>query len=211
MLNTTLLHRASRRLVACAAVGFLAAAPACSAAIGQFVWAADYVAQTPNAARGTYLVGAGDMLSVQVFDNDRISTRGRVRSDGKFAMPLLKDLDVAGKTPLQIAGDIEKLLRDSNLVVNPRVNVIVDEVPLVQITVLGAVGRAGNFAMNPGTGVAEALASAGGLTEYAHKDRIFVLRKVPTPVRIRFTFASLTDIGPAGSFRLQQGDIVVVE
>ena len=151
------------------------------------------------------------MLSVQVFDNDRISTRGRVRSDGKFAMPLLKDLDVAGKTPLQIAGDIEKLLRDSNLVVNPRVNVIVDEVPLVQITVLGAVGRAGNFAMNPGTGVAEALASAGGLTEYAHKDRIFVLRKVPAPVRIRFTFASLTDIGPAGSFRLQQGDIVVVE
>lgn len=211
MLNTTLLHRASRRLVAFAAVGFFAVTSACSAAIGQFVWAADYLAQTPNAARGTYLVGAGDMLSVQVFDNDRISTRGRVRSDGKLAMPLLKDLDVAGKTPLQIAGDIEKLLRDSNLVVNPRVNVVVDEVPLVQISVLGAVGRAGNFAMNPGTGVAEALAGAGGLTEYAHKDRIFVLRKVPTPVRIRFTFASLTDVGPAGSFRLQQGDIVVVE
>ena len=211
MLNTTLLHRASRRLVAFAAVGFFAVTSACSAAIGQFVWAADYLAQTPNAARGAYLVGAGDMLSVQVFDNDRISTRGRVRSDGKLAMPLLKDLDVAGKTPLQIAGDIEKLLRDGNLVVNPRVNVVVDEVPLVQITVLGAVGRAGNFAMNPGTGVAEALAGAGGLTEYAHKDRIFVLRKVPTPVRIRFTFASLTDVGPAGSFRLQQGDIVVVE
>ena len=211
MLNTTLLHRASRRLVAFAAVGFFAVTSACSAAIGQFVWAADYLAQTPNAARGTYLVGAGDMLSVQVFDNDRISTRGRVRSDGKLAMPLLKDLDVAGKTPLQIAGDIEKLLRDSNLVVNPRVNVVVDEVPLVQISVLGAVSRAGNFAMNPGTGVAEALAGAGGLTEYAHKDRIFVLRKVPTPVRIRFTFASLTDVGPAGSFRLQQGDIVVVE
>lgn len=211
MLNTTLFHRASRRLVASLAVMSIVVTAGCSAAIGQFVWAADYVSQTPNAARGTYVVGVGDMLAVQVFDNDKISTRGRVRSDGRLAMPLIKDLDVAGKTPIQIAGDVEKMLRDSNLVVNPRVNVIVEEVPPVQITVLGAVGRAGNFAMSPGSGVAEALASAGGLTEYAHKDRIFVLRKVPTPVRIRFTFASLTDIGPAGSFRLQQGDIVVVE
>ena len=211
MSNTTLFHRTSRRFLTVLVTGSLVVAAGCSAAIGQFVWAADYVAQTPNAARGTYLVGVGDLLSVQVFDNDRISTRGRVRTDGKLAMPLIKDMEVAGKTPLQIAGDVEKLLRDSNLVVNPRVNVIVEEVPQVQITVLGAVGRAGNFAMNPGTGVAEALAGAGGLTEYAHKDRIFVLRKVPAPIRIRFTFASLTDVGPAASFRLQQGDIVVVE
>ena len=211
MSNTTLFHRTLRRFLTVLVTGSLVVAAGCSAAIGQFVWAADYVAQTPNAARGTYLVGVGDLLSVQVFDNDRISTRGRVRTDGKLAMPLIKDMEVAGKTPLQIAGDVEKLLRDSNLVVNPRVNVIVEEVPQVQITVLGAVGRAGNFAMNPGTGVAEALAGAGGLTEYAHKDRIFVLRKVPAPIRIRFTFASLTDVGPAASFRLQQGDIVVVE
>ncbi len=211
MLITTLIYRASRQYVAFVAAVVFVTTAGCSAAIGPFVWAADYVAQSPNSATGTYVVGIGDLLSVQVFDNDKISTRGRVRTDGKLAMPLIQDLEVAGKTPLQIAGDVEKRLRDANIMVSPRVNVVVDEVPPVQITVLGAVGRAGNFAMNPGAGVAEALASAGGLTDYAHKDRIFVLRKLPTAVRIRFTFASLTDIGPAGSFRLQHGDIVVVE
>jgi polysaccharide biosynthesis/export protein len=211
MLNTTLLHHAARRVVALMLFAVPGVSAGCSAAIGQFVWAADYVAQTPSSASGTYLLGAGDLLSIQVFDNDKISTRGRVRADGKLAMPLLQDLEVAGKSPLQIAGEVEKRLRDGNLVVSPRVNVVVDEVPQVQITVIGAVSRAGNFAMNPGTGVAEALASAGGLTDYAHKDRIFVVRKLPKAVRIRFTFASLTDLGPAGTFRLQQGDIVVVE
>lgn len=211
MLNTTLLHRASRRLVAFVAVGALAFVSGCSAAIGQFVWSQDYLAQSPSSASGTYVVGIGDLISVQVFDNDKVSARGRVRADGKLAMPLIRDLDVAGRTPIQIAGDVEKQLRDGNFVLNPRVNVIIEDVPQVQITVLGAVSRAGNFAMTPGSGLAEALASAGGLTEYAHKDRIFVLRKLPTPVRIRFTFASLTDIGPVATFRLQHGDIVVVE
>jgi polysaccharide biosynthesis/export protein len=211
MLNTTLLHRASRLFAAFVSVCTVVLTAGCSAAVGQFVWSTDYLAQTPSSASGGYVVGIGDLLSVQVFDNDKISARGRVRSDGKLALPLIRDLEVVGKTPIQIAGDVEKLLRDGNLVLNPRVNVTVEDVPPVQITVIGAVSRAGNFAMTPGSGLAEALASAGGLTEYAHKDRIFVVRKLPTPVRIRFTFASLTDIGPAGTFRLQQGDIVVVE
>ena len=51
----------------------------------------------------------------------------------------------------------------------------------------------------------------GGLTDFAHKDRIFVVRKLPTAVRIRFTFQSLTDTGAASRFRMQQGDIIVVE
>ncbi len=183
----------------------------CSAAIGQFTWAADYLTQTPNAATGTFVVGVGDELGIRVFDNDKMSTRARVRSDGKIAMPLINDLAVAGKTPLQVAADVEKALRDQNLVINPRVTISVENVPEVRVTVIGAVSRAGNLTLAPGSGVAEALAGAGGLTDYAHKDRIFVLRKLPTPVRIRFTFASLTDTGPAGSFKLQSGDILVVE
>jgi polysaccharide biosynthesis/export protein len=178
---------------------------------GPFIWAADYVAQTPSAAVNTYVVGVGDLLAVQVYDNEKISTRGRVRSDGKLAVPLINDVAVAGKTPTQVAAEVEKMLRDLNLVLSPRVNVVVEEVLPFRITVLGAVDKAGTYSVDPGSGVAEALAGAGGLTEFAHKDRIFVLRKVPTPIRIRFTFASLTDTGPAGAFRLQQGDIVVIE
>jgi polysaccharide biosynthesis/export protein len=178
---------------------------------GPFIWAADYVASTPSAVVNTYTVGVGDLIAVQVFDNDKISTRGRVRTDGKLSIPLINDVVVAGKTPKQVATDVERALRDQNIVLAPRVNVVVDEVLPMRITVLGAVSKAGTYPVDPGSGVAEALAGAGGLTEFAKKDRIFVLRKTPTPVRIRFTFESLTGTGPSGAFRLQQGDIVVVE
>jgi polysaccharide biosynthesis/export protein len=170
-----------------------------------YVWAADYVAQEPSAADATYRIGVGDMLSVQVFDNERLSAKGRVRSDGKLSIPLINDAVMAGKTPRQAAVDVEKALRDGNLVLNPRVNVVVDEVLPVRVSVLGAVVRAGFLQVDPGSGVAEALAAAGGLNEFAHKDRIYV------PVRIRFTFASLTDTGASSAFRLRQGDVIVVE
>ena len=178
---------------------------------GAFVWAADYVAREPGAADAQYVVGIGDLIAVQVFDNDKISGRGRVRSDGKLALPLINDILVAGKTPAQVASGVQAALKDGNFVLNPRVNVVVEDVAPVRVTVLGSVSKAGTYPVESGNGVAEALAAAGGLTEFAHKDRIYVLRKVPTPVRIRFTFSSLTQMGPASRFRLKQGDIVVVE
>ena len=62
------------------------------------------------------------------------------------------------------------------------------------------------------TGVAQALAAAGGLTTFAHKDRIFVVRSTPEPVRIHFTYEALTrKVGKASQFRLKPGDIIVVE
>lgn len=198
--------RATLLLSTLVALGACAAPPG-----GPFVWVADYMSRDANAADSTYTVGVGDLLVVQVFDNDKISGRGRVRSDGKLALPLVNDILVAGKTPTQVAADVQQALKDGKFVLNPRVNVVVEDVLPVKVTVLGAVSKAGNYAVDPGSGVAEALAGAGGLTEFAHKDRIFVLRKVPTPVRIRFTFTSLTDMGPASKFRLQQGDIIVVE
>jgi polysaccharide export outer membrane protein len=80
------------------------------------------------------------------------------------------------------------------------------------VAILGAVARPGTYTLDRSNGVADALASAGGLTEFAHKDRIFVLRRTPTPARIRFTLAALTDsIGPAALFRLRSGDVVVAE
>jgi polysaccharide export outer membrane protein len=60
--------------------------------------------------------------------------------------------------------------------------------------------------------VADALAAAGGLTEFAHKDRIYVLRRQPTPVRIRFQFNQLFEQGNlAARFTLRPGDVVLVD
>jgi polysaccharide export outer membrane protein len=76
------------------------------------------------------------------------------------------------------------------------------------------VTRPGVYDLERGAGVLPALAAAGGLTDFAHRNAVYVLR--PTrdraPLRIRFTFAALTRAEPkAASFVLRQGDSVVVE
>ena len=178
---------------------------------GPFVWVDQYAADAPAATE--YLISAGDLVSVQVWDNDKLSARARVRSDGRISMPLLGDVQIAGKTPKAVASEVEGELKAKNYVVTPRVNVLVDEVTPVSVSVLGAVARPGSYTFRAeGGGVAEAIAAAGGLTDFAHKDRIFVVRRTPQPVRIRFTFKALTSAtGKAAAFRLQSGDVVVAE
>jgi polysaccharide export outer membrane protein len=200
----------ARRAAAVVLTTALVALSGCTSGHGPFVWAEEYPVSTPRAADG-YLIGVGDLLLVQVYDNDKISTRGRVRSDGRLSMPLVEDLDVAQKSPRQVAREIERRLRDASLVLDPHVNVIVEEVQPVKVAVLGAVARSGTYTLEPGSGVAEALASAGGLTEFAHRDQIYVLRRSPTLTRIRFTFDSLTETGRAATFRLQTGDVIVAD
>jgi polysaccharide export outer membrane protein len=78
--------------------------------------------------------------------------------------------------------------------------------------VLGEVNRPGIYALPIGAGVLQALAAASGLTQYASKDRIFVVRDSPQRARIRFEFSQLTQAeGKAATFRLRVGDVVVVE
>jgi polysaccharide export outer membrane protein len=159
---------------------------------------------------GEYTIGVGDMLSIQVFDQEKMSARMRVRSDGRITLQLVNDIEASDKTPAKLAADIESALKA--LVLNPRVTVIVEESSPMTISVLGEVGMAGLQQLQRGAGVAQALASAGGLTHFAHKDRIFVVRNIPKPIRIHFTYDQLTKkVGRASSFLLRPGDVVVVE
>jgi polysaccharide export outer membrane protein len=158
-----------------------------------------------------YLIGAGDQLAVQVWDNEKLWTRGRVRADGKMSMPLLNDVSVAGKPPAQVARELERQLRDANLVLNPHVSVLIEEVQAVKVSVLGKVTRPGSYTMEQGAGVAEAIASAGGLNDFADRDEIYLMRRSPNLVRIRFTFKALTAGGRAALFKLRHGDVVVAE
>ena len=147
------------------------------------------------------------MLNVQVYDQDKLSGRVRVRSDGKITIALLNDLQAAGKTPVALAAEIEASLK---AVLNvPRVTVVVDESSQLTISILGEVAKAGMATLPRDAGVALALAAAGGLSTFAHKDRIYVVR---AGQRIQFSYVDLlrgTGRGP--SFRLRLGDVIVVE
>jgi len=95
--------------------------------------------------------------------------------------------------------------------VAPVVTVSVEQSAQILIPVLGEVKNAGTFTVDPGSSVLVALADAGGLSDYASSDRIFVLRK-GLDHRVRFRLSDLRAGDPKSlAFTLQAGDIVVVE
>ncbi len=176
-----------------------------------FVWADEW--RSPDAADpdGEYVVGVGDALNVQVWENEKLSARVRVRSDGQVSLPFLNDVPAAGLTPVRLARDLEERLRQ--FIVTPQVTVAVDEARPLSVSVLGQVGEPGLHSLAPGSGVAQALAAAGGLKDFAKRDRIFVVRTTGMlPTRIRMTWEAVSaGLGTAGRLRLRSGDVVVVE
>lgn len=178
---------------------------------GTFVWVDEIPAAefTPRPEAGNYVIANGDMLNVRVYNQDPLSTRARVRPDGKLSMPLIGDVEARGKRPAELAKLLEVRLKE--FIVAPAVTVIVEESQAMVISVVGEVSRPGNVPLENGAGVLQALAAAGGPNEFADRDRIFVFRKNPQ-LRVRFTYESLTrGEGRGPAFALQQGDVVVVE
>jgi polysaccharide export outer membrane protein len=164
----------------------------------------------PDPTAGEYLINIGDTLNIQVWDQAQMSGRMRVRNDGRVSLPFVNDAVAAGKSPSKLAADLEASLK--SVVLNPRVTVVVDDAKPLIISVLGEVGKPGPQPLERDTGVAQALAAAGGLTAFAHKDRIFVVRTTPEPARIHFTYDELTRrVGAASIFKLRPGDVIIVE
>jgi polysaccharide biosynthesis/export protein len=191
-----------------ALIGALAAVSC--AHVGSYVWVDDYKTAAEAEGGGEYLIAPGDLLAVHVYREDAMSTRERVRQDGKVSVPLLHDVQAAGLTPRQLAEQIQVRLKEFINV--PRVTVAVEETRPLTVPVLGEVAHPGQYPLERGAGVLEALAASGGFTDYAHRDRIFVLRRDQTLSRIRFTFEALSrGQGRAAAFRLRAGDAVVVE
>ena len=192
---------------------FVAAFALLGCGAGNYVWVDDFAdPHGPSAPEGDYAITSGDVLSIRVYNQDTISTRGRVGTDGKIAIPLVGELDARGLTPATLSSQIEARLKP--FIVAPSVATIVEEAQPVKVAVVGEVGHPGVLSVTPGTRVLQVLALAGGVTEYANRDRIFVLRDRPAhgPFRIRLTYYNLTrGLGRAATFRVESGDTVVVE
>lgn len=171
-----------------------------------YVWVNDL----PRDQRANdYAIASGDTVSVRVFNQDNLSTRAHVRSDGKIAVPIVGDVIVRGKSPTDVSKDLEGRLKA--YVVTPIVMTTIEESQPTSVSVLGEVQHPGNYAVDTSSGVLTALAAAGGFTQFASHDSIYLVRRDPAQ-RIRFTFATLTDANsPAADFRLHRGDVIVVE
>ncbi|MGA3123179.1 MAG: polysaccharide biosynthesis/export family protein [Polyangiaceae bacterium] len=191
--------------------GLLAAGFAASgcAGPGAYVWFESLPPETGPASH-EYLIGIGDIVSIHVFGHEEMTLRQRVRSDGRVSVLLIGDVEAKGKHPSALKAELEGRLKD--YFVSPSVVVNIEETPPLTVLLMGEVARPGAYSLDLDPRLAHALALGGGLTDYASRTSIFVVRSDPIPMRIRFRFESVyRNIGGAGEFQLHRGDLVEVE
>lgn len=168
---------------------------------------------TPSAAQfavspDAYIIGASDTLKIDVWKEEQLSGTVPVRPDGKITLPLINDIQAAGFTPMQLEADIAERLK--KFVTDPVVSVTVQTFNSKQIFMVGEVGRQGPEPITPGMTILQAIASAGGLTPYANKKKIYILRGDPNKQQ-KFLFDYKKALkGDMQGLSLIPGDTIVV-
>jgi polysaccharide export outer membrane protein len=121
-----------------------------------------------------YRLGPEDVISVFVWKQPDLSTTVVIRPDRKISLPLLGEIEAAGKTASQLQAEIAVQLKQ--FVVDPRVNVIVKEINSPVISVLGQVRKPDRYHIRQRVTALEAIAMAGGFTDFARRDKVTIIR-----------------------------------
>jgi len=170
------------------------------------------VATTGTVARAwheqEYRLGAGDKLRIEVYKQDQLSQSLQIRPDGKITLPFIGDVAAAGKTSSELRDSLTSALKE--YVTNPVVTVMVQEAASAQVHVIGEVEHPGAQVMQGPRTILQALAEAGGLTEFADRGGIHVLRNSSSGMQnIPFNYKDALK-GRVDPLYLQPGDTVVV-
>ncbi len=126
-----------------------------------------------------YRIGPGDFLDIFVWRNPEISAKVPVRPDGRISTPLVEDMVAVGKTPSQLARDMEEVL--ATYIKSPSVNVIVTQFQGTFAEQIRVVGQAANPQAVPyreGMTILDVMISVGGLGEFAAGNKAKLIRKV---------------------------------
>jgi polysaccharide export outer membrane protein len=138
------------------------------------------------------------------------SNQSHSRGDGNPAMTItINDIQAAGLTPMQLRNNISTKLTE--YLPNPEVSVIVREVNHFKISVLGEVKKPGRYDFKGQATVLEAIATAGGLSDFAARSKITILRQENgTSRRIPVNYNKIVSSAEGGDVRLRPGDVVLV-
>ena len=157
----------------------------------------------------SYVIGPPDQLNVTILPEPIIERSVLVRPDGMISIDLIGDVAAAGRTPEEIASDIEN--RISRFKRNAMVTVALEESLSAQVTVLGEVSRPFTFPLERETRVVEAIGMVGGPSIFAAKSRIKVIRFREGRSHVyRVNLNALEDGDLGTNIVLQGGDLVVV-
>lgn len=161
-----------------------------------------------------YRLGPGETIQIFVWRSPELSTTVPIRPDGRFSMPLIEDMPAAGKTPTELARDLEDKLRA--YVQDPIVTVIaqIDGAgdPRQQVKVLGQAVNPSSLPYRSGMTALDVIISVGGLTEFADGNRaVLVRREGVEKFSYRLRLDDLVREGDIGADRpLLPGDTIII-
>ncbi|MQA36982.1 XrtA/PEP-CTERM system exopolysaccharide export protein [Rugamonas aquatica] len=163
--------------------------------------------------QGDYLIGAGDVININVWRNPEVSASVPVRPDGKITTPLVEDLQAAGKTSTQLARDVEKALE--KYIQQPMATVTVTSFvgPYnQQIRVIGQAAKPQALAYRQGMSLMDVLIAVGGITDFAAGNKANIIRTVngarqSIPVRLQDL---LRDGDISANVAVLPGDVLVI-
>lgn len=130
-----------------------------------------------EAVRDDYVLGPGDAIRIQVFQNPDLTVEARVSEAGVISYPLLGAVRIGGMSTTRVESLIAQRLRDGKFLQNPQVTVNVTAFRSQQVSVLGSVNRPGRYPLETrGTRLTEILATAGGIMP-GGSDTLVLLRR----------------------------------
>lgn len=174
--------------------------------------AAPRAATAAPATTPDYRLVSGDKLRIEVYKDAQLSQSLQIRPDGKITLPLVGDVPAAGRTSVELRDAIAKSLQE--YMTDPTVTVIVTETTPQIVYVTGEVNKPGAYSLvNGQMSIIQAIALAGGLTEFANKKDIQVLRKTATGMeKLRFNYKEvLNDETQREPLQLRPGDTILVK
>jgi polysaccharide export outer membrane protein len=160
----------------------------------------------------SFVIGNDDILTINVWKEPDVSQRAiPVRSDGKISLPLIGEVQAAGRTPLSLEQDITARLK--SYIADADVTVMVQQINSQKYNMLGQITKPGSYPLTNSVTVLDAIAIAGGFRDFAKQKSIYILRQNPdgTQSRLPFNYKSVVKgQDTAQNIKLQPRDTIVV-
>lgn len=173
----------------------------------------DAPAEAPRADGYTYIIGPGDSLNVFVWRNPELNTTVAVRPDGKFSTSLVENLEASGKTPSELAREIESALGE--YIRDPLVTVTVGNFVgeyYEQVRVVGEAAQPAALPYRKNMTVLDVMIAVGGLTEFAAGNRASIVRRSGDgQEQYRVRLEDLVRDGDiTANAEMQPGDVLII-
>jgi polysaccharide export outer membrane protein len=161
-----------------------------------------------NLRTSEFVLGAGDTVAFAVYRQDDLARSVKIDTSGKVMFPLIGDIQVAGKSIFTLRDELKE--RYSVYLVNPQIIVTVTAISSKKFLVLGEVNSPGVFTIDTDLTIIEAIARAGGMTQYAKENKVIVIRRgKEKPELLSFCFNDVWGKGDVTrDVTVRPGDIV---